>query len=1851
MIADDSGIKHFDPKFVASNLQNFLRCPKCSKCFTYLYNNNSGEDNHRPFLLGCGHNLCESCLWNDRHDPKCAVCHSPAPPTIVAKRLACKSAANLRDFYELNYHVLGRTSSLGYLLPFATDSVNQSLCLSEIVQSAKCSECGNAIASGECRQCNAFYCRRCFDAVHKRSRVLKSHIFRNSTEQDGSSGKELRVGDQCFTLPGQNLCIHHRMPKDKYCMMCNRSHCKICTTIYHRGHCVRKLSEINQRYASEIPTTLNSLNLTRIHVLNGKQVVQRAKQKLSDYAAETLDSISKRFSHLHGLLQVAELQVIEKLRESSLPPQLKLNEAMGQLSGYEAVIERLTKSLNSGVGNDMAVPSDVSLSWLLKLTCEHLEKIPTTVQVSEIEENPYRVTCSRFMDISNIFKCEFMDPNIQVCFKTDFEISRSLSSSPTGEDTSLTSSSSSKEHFNPLPRKILKLKQAPQVSQSEKKRGKNATVAAQSSLNSTTAIIDEFPAKDLDFLHHFSSMDITKPNKSTEDSSEWFKTDALVRVRSVQSPEDFYVQGIHAAQRLREELDTFAHTLSDSSSVPPTIVVGQNYIIRHKNQNRFYRALVSQKLTNGNLYNVFLTDFGVHLNVHCSDFRVVPEGISHLPYSVVHCSLCELMPKNGESEWDTKASAFLKQIVQNNPVRVIVKKALTYELHGVDLITSNYDTNISVRDSFLYCGLARSLRDGASANAPLWLPPAPNALRLPKMIFQFGDVYMIQMLHVVNPQEFYVMRHDYEKKRLLLQFSLQGAMDRINISQLQNIFLGRLHLGCVLQSGGQWKRASIEKILPDGYVLVHLVDEGPSQKVFWDQLFVLPQNFWDDAGLAIKCCLADVETRAEHSYTWTPEATALFKQLTSNPRLYMEVISSTGDLVYVALNFERSNSETTSVGVQLVAHGHCTSSGESSRMIKPTASERSVRLDKETKEFIAQQRVRPVELSPYQKPDNTERNKRTTVHILYVRKPDEFYVTLPHFQEAINNLQKSVQESAAAMYQNMLPRTNWKVGDMCYARVQANCDSQALWHRAVVTEVIPPGITCQIVRYQVHLRDLGELIDDVHSSSLANIAEADMRISSSAKRCHLHGIRPIGDEWSKDAIEFFMDQLKAYNEIHVTGLGHTENSLSVILWGSLSILTGPFSPATIKYVNINKALRMAGMAEKDRDSDSEDEQSMPENISVNSEEAAKANDWESCLSKTDETSKTNDVNPIESPSVTVGFEHNEDMPPLALLEDLGKTKNTTGETTPPVGWTTRRKCDKSVFTAIATNVTYECCIYLTLASDKPFIDHMRNLLVQEYKPLMDKQQKRCTSYTYNVGQAVVVTYHMDNMIYRGIVQRLENNHDEYTVYYVDYGNMELVKADEMLPYAPFPDLNAMCFLVELHGVRSKQGKYSLKEMDTVHLNLVMKLSGVRIVDDETVGTNKLPSCQITVGNIDIATMMIDSDMSVPTEKQTIKKETKYFHSQQFLEDFKVFDELQHLASGEGELSDQEASPTQSKHDSISSVQPPPTKKFLVDHKEVEAFECDQDFDCQQAAEKMHLNNSFYLGEFGKYADEPVAEVEPHTSSSKNIDMEVFANNNDSQLEPLNSFATEQLIRRIALRQKEIKDSITFSPIDTSTVRSFYDPSVSFKTLSLPNGVKEFYCTVDNVLSDTELQIAPCLSEFTKHEISLIQETSNLIKDAELLKKPKVGDLCLARYSRDKQWYRAIIKEIPPIVSSTSEQVTVFYIDFHDTEKVSFNHLKVMPSQLFMFPLRSFCVKLHGIKRNKNFKEKSVRQALQACLCKHPLVFARVHYPLNYHPNRSNADADLIEVELYENRHKKKLVYQSLVENWMFLKTF
>lgn len=208
--------------------------------FFYFLINFYLPGNFRPFLLPCGHNICEFCLSTHRQetDFKCAVCNSSAPPTLNAKNPNSKYPGNIRDYYELNYHVLGEANSLNYYRRFSVDSVNKSLhctTMSDIVMDIKCSECGHNTAMGECQQCNAFYCKRCFETVHHHSRVLKTHIYQRLDEKMRPS-KQIRVGKDIFRMPIPMQCNVHNLPKNIYCQVCKITNCLLCSTRYHNNH-------------------------------------------------------------------------------------------------------------------------------------------------------------------------------------------------------------------------------------------------------------------------------------------------------------------------------------------------------------------------------------------------------------------------------------------------------------------------------------------------------------------------------------------------------------------------------------------------------------------------------------------------------------------------------------------------------------------------------------------------------------------------------------------------------------------------------------------------------------------------------------------------------------------------------------------------------------------------------------------------------------------------------------------------------------------------------------------------------------------------------------------------------------------------------------------------------------------------------------------------------------------------------------------------------------------------------------------------------------------------------------------------------------------------------------------------------------------------------------------------------------------------------------------------------------------------------------------------------------------------------------------------------------------------------
>lgn len=166
-------------------------------------------------------------------------------------------------------------------------------------------------------------------------------------------------------------------------------------------------------------------------------------------------------------------------------------------------------------------------------------------------------------------------------------------------------------------------------------------------------------------------------------------------------------------------------------------------------------------------------------------------------------------------------------ILHSNPVQVDVVRAVGSQLYEVDLITKNYDSKISVRESFLYTGQGRDRRGrGSLMMSPLMKPQqrlmALDKQRLPKFKIYERDVLIVQPLHVEHPHEFYVMPHEREKQRLSLQADLQCMMQQMTLSQLEHIYLGRLQLACALQSEGVWHRVCIEQMLPDGLLKLQI---------------------------------------------------------------------------------------------------------------------------------------------------------------------------------------------------------------------------------------------------------------------------------------------------------------------------------------------------------------------------------------------------------------------------------------------------------------------------------------------------------------------------------------------------------------------------------------------------------------------------------------------------------------------------------------------------------------------------------------------------------------------------------------------------------------------------------------------------------------------------------------------------------------------------------------------------------------------------------------------------------------------------------------------------------------------
>lgn len=222
---------------------------------------------------------------------------------------------------------------------------------------------------------------------------------------------------------------------------------------------------------------------------------------------------------------------------------------------------------------------------------------------------------------------------------------------------------------------------------------------------------------------------------------------------------------------------------------------------------------------------------------------------------------------------------------------------------------------------------------------------------------------------------------------------------------------------------------------------------------------------------------------------------------------------------------------------------------------------------------------------------------------------------------------------------------------------------------------------------------------------------------------------------------------------------------------------------------------------------------------------------------------------------------------------------------------------------------------------------------------------------------------------------------------------------------------------------------------------------------------------------------------------------------------------------------------------------------------------------------------------------------------------------------------------------------SFSPEDTSTMLTHFSGLENFKLPQLPSAMHHFKCRVVFIMTPVILQIFPMHTEFNYRDIDLQRTIKEMVKQSlPPLTTFEPRTLCLACYTKDRHWYRAVIRSY----NKTAKTVDVLYVDYLNIETLPLKYVRQCPQELLSWPLRTFRVRLHGVNANPNVKDLEIRKSLQKLLNKRDLFAVVKKHPVcnSMVFGKSLNKTDHIEVVLYESKEaslKGVTIYEPLIE--------
>ena len=583
-------------------------------------------------------------------------------------------------------------------------------------------------------------------------------------------------------------------------------------------------------------------------------------------------------------------------------------------------------------------------------------------------------------------------------------------------------------------------------------------------------------------------------------------------VSFVVSPGEFYCQLTSETgpfDNLMNKLYAYYGEQGEGVALSSTVIGA--YCAAPYSDGSWYRGRITDATPPGSV-SVHYIDYGNTDKVETEKLCELSPEFYALPAQALKCQLVSLSPAS--SKWsDASTTKFQEFVLEGKAPQVVFMSQLTRGCFEVQLSVEGKDAS----QLLVEAGLARMQISKAAAT------PTSQNLTIPPYPATKGAHYDITVTFAESPHEFFCQVLDREEKLDALMIDIDTyCQDPSSVSPAHFTWKSGDFALAQFSEDGVWYRAHVSKVLKSGTAFeVHYIDYGNSEIVSSSHIRPLKPQFCKLPCQSLQCRLNGSEV-----YTCSKDKGDEFNNIVLNIEFEVTCASVSSEGV-CSVDMKRRSDSFDVMGLALDNKIFVP------KNLQPQLLPAKERISSHQEGINAELKVVfPNDVTPDSFHDVT---------VSHVESPSllfcQFSLYMAKHLDLLMNSMQDYYTSPPGSAQNCLDASKCKVG--MFAAGQYSADD--LWYRALVTAV-------QKSDAEVYFIDFGNS-EVVPFSKLKQLSPEFAKLPAQAIPCSLSELAPVGGAtWSEEVVEKLFELV--YGKSIVAQIrGHTDLSKTAFIFG------------------------------------------------------------------------------------------------------------------------------------------------------------------------------------------------------------------------------------------------------------------------------------------------------------------------------------------------------------------------------------------------------------------------------------------------------------------------------------------------------------------------------------------------------------------------------------------------------------------------------------------------------------------------------------------------------------------------------